>query len=554
MSDPLAHTSPPRAPTLPLGWDPARDLFVWIGSDPAPPDSTPPERFLIYLPPGNLGPLPGGAHLLRSPSELFQAILALPGALPAHVLVHRGGGVAPALHQDIARTVQGALRSKALQMRTVAASGTTWLLQGLANLPALADHPSIAPLRGSFAGAPCLLVSPGPSLAKNIGQLRQLKGRALIVSGTHSLHALSAAGIVPDLTVCADPGDLGRHWDGVPLEGVEAFVAGATCRPETFTAGARRLFSFASNGRLDDWIFEPLGERAVLATGGSVSCSQLSLALHLGCDPIAFVGQDLSFTDRFYVATGLDGDAQVELAGQHAFVLKKPEGAQGPGTTLADGSVQFTIPQPILEVPGWAGGTVRTTPTLKAFLDWFEAVAGSLHGSPRLFNCTEGGAHIAGLEHLPLAQVAREWRAKLAAGDILDRARSGFDPAGRRERLARSVRETIRSLEEGLRLADRCRSLAGRSLDQPSRLEELARLEQRLGRALRGARMVSLVAQDEITGAREAARLAPTLDQNLAAAQRLYEVVERAGRLLRAPLREALARLASGSGKPRSDV
>src|SRR6185503_4743165 len=95
--------------------------------------------------------------------------------------------------------------ARAMQQKTLADAGPTWLLQGLANLPALAAHASIAGLRGAFAGRPCVLVSPGPSLAKNVDALRELAARALILSGTHALSALARAGVVPHFVVCADP-------------------------------------------------------------------------------------------------------------------------------------------------------------------------------------------------------------------------------------------------------------------------------------------------------------------------------------------------------------
>ncbi|NOT32180.1 MAG: hypothetical protein HOP15_17170, partial [Planctomycetes bacterium] len=67
---------------------------------------------------------------------------------------------------------------------------------------------------------------------------------------------------------------------------------------------------------------------------------------------------------------------------------------------------------------------------------------------------------------------------------------------------------------------------------------------KKLSQALRGAPLVSLVAQGEVVQAREDARLAHTLSENLAAAQSLYAVVERAGALLAEPLRAAWRALA----------
>jgi hypothetical protein len=517
---------------LPPTFDAQRDVLVWLG-EPTPELPSGARVFRI----GNAGAVPAdrGERLVRDAAELFQVVLALAGAAPRHALVHRTATASPEEARQLARVLADALRARAMQQKTLQDAGPTWLLQGLANLPALAAHPTIAPLRGAFAGRPCVLVSPGPSLTRNVNALRELAERALIVSGTHALSALARAAVAPHLVVCADPGDLARHWAGLDLARIEGFVIGATCSASTFAAPAQRRFVFASNGALDAWLFDALGEVPGLATGGSVACSMHSLALHLGCDPIVFVGQDLSFGERFYAEGGLDGDATVAAAGPGEFVLMKPAGADGIGTRLADGRLQFTVPQRIFEVPGWAGGTVRTTPQLKAFLDWFEHVAPMLRGATRVLNCTEGGAHIAGMEHLPLAEASADWAPLAPVAALLERAHA-VDATARRGALRAWVRRTSAALEACVTSARRCAHLAARSRPDA---EGLQRAERELAGALRAAPLVSLVAQGDIAAARERARAATDLGANLDAARALYGVVERAGALLMDPLRAA---------------
>ena len=534
-SEPVAA----RGPVLAADWDPERDLLVWIGDGGRGgiPERARGKRAFVLV----RDPVPAidGARTLSGVHELFQELLVLSGPPPAHALVHRDATADPALQRAAAEAVRNALRARALQRATVEQRGEAWLLQGLANLPALARVPSIERLRGALTGRPCVLVSPGPSLSKNLAVLAGLRERALIVSGTHALLALQRAGVVPHLVVCADPGDLSRHWAGVDLTCVEAFVVGATCRPEAFAVPARRCFSFASNGPADDWIFGALGESATLPTGGSVSCSQLSLALHLGCDPIVFVGQDLSFAERFYAAEGLDGDAEVESAGPGAFRLVKPAGSAGPGRLLDDGRLRFTREKPVLEVAGWSGGTVCTTPQLKAYLDWFEAALPTAATRARVLNCTEGGARIAGAEHVTLADASRGWAPLPDAAPFLDRAYEAHDADARRRALLAMTRGHLAGLEECLRRAARCREHLPRAARDASAREALGRSEKKLAQALRNAALTSLSAQAEIAAAREAARRATDLAANLAATERLYAIVERAAALLREPLRAA---------------
>jgi hypothetical protein len=522
--------------TLPPTFDPERDVLVWAGP-PAP--ALPRGKRVFRVPLARDDEEREGVCLVRNLDELYRAVFSLHGADPVHVIVHRTPEAPPAFFQELVTSVKSGLASRAMARKTIALSGTTWLTQGLANLPTLAGLPTIAPLAGTFAGRPAILVSPGPSLSKNLALVAELAGKALIVSGTHSLSALLRVGVAPHLLVGADPGDLTRHWEGLDLSGVGAFALAATCRPSSFAAPVRRRFVFAGNGSLDQWMFEPLGETPSLSTGGSVACSMFSLALHLGCDPIVLVGQDLSFTERFYAAENLDGDARVEREADGRFRLIKPAGATGIGVPLADGRLQFVPAQDVLEVDGWAGGRVRTTPQLKAFLDWFENVAPLMAGATRLVNATEGGARIRGFEHALLREAASDWDAPLEVESVLARAGAELDVAARRRTLATWAERSLRSLEECTRLARQCRALSAAGATP-----DLARCEKKLSAALRAAPLVSLVAQDEIVLAREAARTATALDQNLAAARSLYAIVERAGALLTEPMRAAWRALA----------
>ena len=88
----------------------------------------------------------------------------------------------------------------------------------------------------------------------------------------------------------------------------------STARPvctRSCSASARRiLFWMSSNGQLDGWLGDLIGEHPLVGGGGSVATSALNLALRWGCDPIAVVGLDLSFAGgKYYVDTSCDGGA-----------------------------------------------------------------------------------------------------------------------------------------------------------------------------------------------------------------------------------------------------
>ncbi len=540
---------------FPEQWDTSRDLLVVVGRGAEPLIeqlvAQGQQRLFVYLPEeAPTAALPSSAKVTTSPMELFEGILAMTGPLPKRTIVRRQTDpwVSEELHSEVARTVDESLRSKRLQMGTVDKQGTAWLLQGIAALPDVASRPSIAALRGAFVKRPCIIISPGPSLEKNIEHLASAKGRAVLMTCTHALSVLQAHDVVPDVVFAADPSPaLLRHYEGVDVSGIEALMVGATCVREHWKQRARRFFSFASNDRIDDWIFEGVAENARLATGGSVACSELSLALEMGCDPVIFVGQDLSFPDgHYYSPSNIDGASRVKPgADGTTFYLVKPGGTEAPGEADADGDLRTTRPQQLQKVAGYHGGLVLTSQSFHSFLIWFETVARSLEGKTMLINATEGGANIRGMQHKPLADVISAYlRDDISVGAVLDRATADFDPGPRRARMRAWIEERVERIRPCLEQASRCRSLARKASRDASGLEDLQKAEADLSRALKPVRFLSLIAQGEIVAAQQRAQEATSLEENLAAAEALFQVVERACRIVHAPLEAALAELA----------
>jgi len=540
------------AASLPAGWDPGRDLVVCVGRGHDRDVETLLEngqgRVIVWLPKeASAAALHPRATVVTDAAELLAAVLALPGAAPQRASVRRSKDpwIAPGLDEEIARRVQQALHSKRLQHVTVDRSGATWLRQSLESADLVARIPSIEALRGAFAKRACVLVSPGPSLEKNVRRLVDLKGKALIVAGTHSLAVLRRAGVAPDVVVASDPGDLTRHFEPHDLEGVSAAVLATVCRREMFELPVPLCFAFAGNGPADQWLFDLLGEEARLPSGGSVACSQLSLALHLDCDPIVLVGQDLAFSEgRYYARGGVDGEATVVASDEGRFFLKKPAGSSGIGTPMKDGTLQFTKAQRWVEVPGYDGGTVRTSESFRAFLTWFEAIAASERERRLLVNATEGGARIEGMERLPLARVAEVCAPeRVDAAAVLAAAGAAVDPEARAARLGAELGKRSELVDACLQLAGRAEAATLQALSNPRTLPALETIERELARRLADLRFVSVAAQGELHRAQEAARAARSPAAALQATLGVHRAARRALELVREPLRAAAERL-----------
>jgi 6-hydroxymethylpterin diphosphokinase MptE-like protein len=501
---------------LPPVWDFEIDLVILAGAELAPVGE------LL----GDLGQrriLISGADSLAAirvedADEVSTAVRTLVPDPPTQMIVRATTG---ADADEVQRTVDAAkqaLSDLRIHRNTVRAFSRTWIEQGTANLPAISRWPSVASLDGEFRGVPMVIIAPGPSLANNIAQIRELQGRAIITAFSHSLKPVLAAGIVPDLILTVDPQDVRYHFAGCDLSR-SCLVNAATVHPSLFELSAARFVTLSANCAIDDWIFDGLGENALVPGGGSVATSAFSLALRWGCDPIIFVGLDLSFPGgAYYVGTSSDGGARarvdngiVRVVGWSAdFRAMK---AQGGPSAAAERAV---------ELPGWDGGTVPSSFMFALFHRWFVDRMKFVEGTT-VYNCTEGGAYIDGMQHRALSEVI----SKLAGTTVdvaaaIDRIVTATTASDRANKLG----DHLGGFVTGLR---RCRTLAQRARkaiaagDTGGRLE---RIERELVDELAPLGFASLLAQREVDRARDIARRDGTSADFLAATATLLDALD----------------------------
>jgi hypothetical protein len=528
---------------FPEEWDTARDLIVFVGrgaeallDDLAAAGQ---RRAFVFLPEEAAGErLPGRARMAHTVMDLFDGILALKGAPPMRLIVRRQSDpwVTDEIHDEVSRAVEEAVRARREQGRLFQRHGPDWFFQGVAALPSLAGCASVAALDGAFPKRPCFVVSPGPSLEGNVELLREVKGRAIILASTHTLSALGAHGVVADLVLAADAGpEVLRHYRGVDLTGAEALLLGATCLGEHWEQPARRRFSFANHGELDEWLYELLGEDARLRSGGSVACCALSLALRMGCDPVIFVGQDLSFPDgKCYCASGVDGDLRLEPSEDgHSFRMVGTAEDDGPAVERGDAGQ-------LVKVQGYKGGLVETSARYQSYLIWFETMARSLEGRTMLINATEGGANLRGMQHTALADVIAAYlREPVAVAATLDERIDRVDLQQRVSTMRAGLDDILSQLGLCLEHVSRCRDLSREGQGDPARMAGLQAAQVELAGALRSLGFLSLVGGGEIGEAQASVQAAGSLEENLSAAEGFFRSVEDACRRVLVPLERA---------------
>jgi hypothetical protein len=470
---------------LPAVWDFETDLVVLSGDALAPVAeilaSLGQRRMLFH------GTAAHGICVADA-AEAVTAVRTLVPNPPRIAAFRTTGDVA-----ELASAVRDALADLRIHRNTVHAFSRTWIEQGTQNLAAIARAPSVAAVGDRFAGVPMIIVAPGPSLAKNIAQLRALDGRAIVCAFSHSLKPVMAAGIVPDVVLTVDPQDVRYHFAGCDLSRT-CLVNAATAHPALFELPARRFMTLSANSAIDDWIFEAAGEDASVPGGGSVATTAFSLALRWGCDPIIFLGLDLSFPGgEYYVATSSDGGARARIDDRG---MMRVEGWSAGFRAMKAAGGPEAAAERAIELPGWHGGTVPSSFMFSLFHRWFVERMRDVSG-PRVLNCTEGGAYIEGMEHRPLAGVLAELDQRHDITTMLDIA---VDPA-RTARIASHFRGVLGRLRRCRSLASAGRALIARGITD----HRLVRIERALTSALRPLVLASLLAQRELDRAHDLA-------------------------------------------------
>lgn len=428
-----------------------------------------------------------------------------------------------------------AFKNHKVNKNTIRFFSKRWLMQGLHNLPAVAEHATLSHLKEKFIDTPLVIISPGPSLDGNIDLLKQLKGKALLMAPAQSAMALCRAGVIPDAIVVADPADFIYVMEGFPIETIEILLLGVACHPSFYERFKGKIVTFNVNSGIDNWISDIFDDTALVGSGGSVATAIFNMGLYLQCNPVILVGQDLALTDgKQYCSNSADGNMSVKLNPEgDAFIYDNVS----PGYELLlenAGTNSRTRRDKVLTLPGYYGGTVLTKQDYAVFHAEFENLAETENAKSnpiRLLNCTEGGAYIKGFEHIPLAgAIADINSSNTEISDIASRFKATLadvDVAGRRKVLAARLQQAKAALEKSYLLAVRCAKVATQVQKAKVKLSALTKAELDLSRAIEGSAFIALANQAEINNAIQIGMRAKTIQQSLAASRVLYTLVMR---------------------------
>jgi len=283
----------------------------------------------------------------------------------------------PDHYKAAVETLQGQIYLALADHTTLTDKTQVYLDNFIQNFPKIIAAPGINTFAGRFADTPAVIVSAGPSLDKNVHELRDKKDRVLIIATDTTIKPLLAAGVEPHFVMTGDPSHANYlHLKGAVTE--EALlVMEATAHPQSPEGfKGRTLACLYENSVLHSLSGLP-GDKGSLRAWGSVATMALDFAIFTGCDPIIFIGQDLAYTGgRLYCSN-------VYFEDDWFRGLKTPEEREERLAELRAGN----NPQVLTDI---YGQPVETTRALIAYRDWIIRVIGG-HPGRRFINATEGG-------------------------------------------------------------------------------------------------------------------------------------------------------------------
>lgn len=274
---------------------------------------------------------------------------------------------------------------------------------------------------------PVIVVSAGPSLNKNIKDLKAAEGKACIIATDTAMKPLLNAGIVPDLFMIVDglkPAELFEHKD-ISKAGMITMTA-VSREPMDMHKG-KKFFYYSGSPFEAELVraISAMKEEDVLLpdfpTGGSVATSAYSLGVYMGAKTVILVGQDLALTGNKVHVDGAFKDEKCEI-------------------DMESGA--------FMEVDAVGGGKVITRNDFKFYLDWFESTIKRWNRILTV-DATEGGALIHGAKNMTLKRAIKKYCTKdYNVKWHLARRKRLFETAEEKEYALKYFEDSVKNLEE----------------------------------------------------------------------------------------------------------
>ncbi|WP_431029181.1 motility associated factor glycosyltransferase family protein [Lysinibacillus sp. LZ02] len=252
---------------------------------------------------------------------------------------------------------------------------------------------------------PVIVISGGPSLKKQIPLLKKIEGKALTIASGSTINSLLNHGIEPDYVVSIDGGTANfNHFKEInKIKSHLIFGFSSHYKIQEEFPNTQYAILDAGDEDFQSYIKDKFNiEVPLIAGGASVANFAFTVACFMTKGPIAVIGQDLAYTDNKSHEDSNKHFIKVDEA------FKKERG--------------------MFEVTGYNDDKVLTDYAFLLMKKDFERLNRQIQHPSPIFNCTEGGAKIEGMEQLSFLEFCNHYAdEKIVDKVIVSSKQQGID-------------------------------------------------------------------------------------------------------------------------------
>lgn len=275
-----------------------------------------------------------------------------------------------------------------------------------------------------FKGIPALIVGAGPSLGKNIGLIKKLKNKALILSGGTAVNGLNAGGVDPHLAIGLDPFEttISRLLASTSFLTPFIYKERMNEKALSYVHGPLIFLDGGMAFKIEEWFMKKFNlEKQPVELGTNVLNSAVSIAYNLGIRKIILAGIDLAFSDAQVYAPKIR---------RHGSVLKQIRAMSSNEEVLLSKDIYG---KPVNTLKKWIQESI--------WIGDFQL----RHKEATLINATEGGLGFPHIANVPLKHI-HEFDKEYDIEGLIHAIWASHPLGATREKMKEAFKEFVTSL------------------------------------------------------------------------------------------------------------
>lgn len=286
----------------------------------------------------------------------------------------------PELYLELLTMIKERVSINRIMENTMRRYASDWQKNYIFNLGNAFIDQSLSNLYKKYS-CPVVIVSGGPSLTKQIEQLRLVLGKVIIIAAGSTINTLLNFNIVPDYVISIDGGVPNyNHFKGLFFKDSKLIYSMYNHHQirESFNNQSFYFLSADANNLCSHMKSVLKTDFPIITGGGSVANYALTIGLYITQGPITFIGQDLAYTD-------------MKTHAEHNKLF----------ATVDDAYIKD---RNLFLAKGYYDEEVLTDFAFYKMKEDFEEMIQSNNLQGKIFNSTEGGIFIEGFNQIPFKE------------------------------------------------------------------------------------------------------------------------------------------------------